>query len=380
MKQQSTEFQPDYEREHPGVYLEKLLKARGIKKLDFARRCGRPAKIISEIIKGKVPITAATSLQFERVLGESAEFWMNLNARFQIQKIREKNKAQATEEAKHWVKQFPVSEMVKKGFIPSKPNVEERLEELLKFFGINSMDRFDEYWASRANLARYKQNSHNEARKASVAVWLRQGEISASMISCEKFDKKALRRLLPTLKKLTLSPWEEVAGKLIELCKNVGVAVALVPDLPKTGLLGAAYWATTDKAVIVLSDRNKSEEQIWFAFFHEVAHLLLHGRKSIFLREENMNEFDKEYETEADEFSANFLVSPKEIERFKEIRGSDASTLDENVIKFFAKSAGISPGLFLMRLQREKILAWRTSLNTILKPHVEFNKLTIEDK
>ena len=212
-------------------------KSRGIKKKDFAKRCGRPTKIISEIVAGKCPITPTTALQFERVLGESAEYWLNLNSKFQVQQERAKESLRVSEaETQQWIQKFPVREMVDKGFIAANHSLEERLDALLKFFGISSIELFEDYWDSRANLARFKQNSHNKCDEYAVAAWLRQGEISASKIPCEPFDKKSFRNLLPRIKELTKLPWTEVEGSLIDLCASVGVAVALVPNLPKTGL------------------------------------------------------------------------------------------------------------------------------------------------
>ncbi len=71
-----SEFAPDY-AQHPGAYLEEILDQRGIRKTDFAIRCGRPAKTISEIIAGKTTILPDTALQFERVLGDvKASIWL----------------------------------------------------------------------------------------------------------------------------------------------------------------------------------------------------------------------------------------------------------------------------------------------------------------
>ena len=377
MTSEKSQFQPDYELEAPGLLLNDILEARGIKKQDFAKRCGRPTKIISEIISGKGPITPATALQFERVLGERAELWLNLNARYQIQQERAKDSLRVSEkQSRRWIKKFPVKEMVEKGYLSKDTSSEKRLDSLLRFFGISSIERFDDYWDSRANLARFKQNSHHKCDENAVAVWLRQSEITASKTDCQPFDKKSFRNLLPKIKALTVSPWKEIEQSLINICASVGVAVALVPDLPNTGLRGAAYWLKKNKAVIVLSDRNKSEEQVWFAFFHEVAHLLLHGRKGICLSEVRTETTEQGFENEADEYAANLLIQSKEIERFKEICGSNVGSIDDKVVKFFAQSSGVSPGLFLYRLQHEGIVKWDSPLNRALKRKVEFSRLS----
>ena len=50
----------------------------------LARRCGRPIKTVSEIVAGKSSITPETAIQFERVLGVPASFWVNLESKYQL--------------------------------------------------------------------------------------------------------------------------------------------------------------------------------------------------------------------------------------------------------------------------------------------------------
>ena len=64
-------FQPDYAAP-PGWLLEEHLEVQGISHAEFARRCGRSAKLISEIIAGKAPVEPKTAIQFEKVLGLNA--------------------------------------------------------------------------------------------------------------------------------------------------------------------------------------------------------------------------------------------------------------------------------------------------------------------
>jgi len=50
----------------------------------LARAMGRPLQSINAIIRGKKVITADTAIQLERVLGISAEMWLNLETRYQL--------------------------------------------------------------------------------------------------------------------------------------------------------------------------------------------------------------------------------------------------------------------------------------------------------
>ncbi|MBK6514442.1 MAG: hypothetical protein IPG04_10075 [Polyangiaceae bacterium] len=47
---------------------------------------------------------------------------------------------------------------------------------------------------------------------------------------------------------------------------------------------GLARWLHKDQALIQLSLRHKTADHLWFSF-HEAGHILLHGKKTIFIDE-----------------------------------------------------------------------------------------------
>jgi len=63
----------------PGdVLLYDFLKPLGVSQADFAKRIDVMPARLNEVIKGKRTVTPATALRFERALGASAAFWLNL--------------------------------------------------------------------------------------------------------------------------------------------------------------------------------------------------------------------------------------------------------------------------------------------------------------
>ena len=56
------QYRPDY-AVPPGWVLEERLESQGMSQAEFARRCGRSPKLISEIIAGKAPLEPQTALQ-----------------------------------------------------------------------------------------------------------------------------------------------------------------------------------------------------------------------------------------------------------------------------------------------------------------------------
>ena len=63
---------------HPGAFLREILEDRGISQAQFARAIGVAPMRISHLVKGARPITAELALLFGRALGQSPQYWLNL--------------------------------------------------------------------------------------------------------------------------------------------------------------------------------------------------------------------------------------------------------------------------------------------------------------
>ncbi len=70
---------------HPGEILrDEFLAPKGISQYRLAKDISVPAKRINEIVKGRRAITADTALRLARYFGTSAQFWMNLQSRYEL--------------------------------------------------------------------------------------------------------------------------------------------------------------------------------------------------------------------------------------------------------------------------------------------------------
>jgi addiction module HigA family antidote len=79
----------------PGEMLvEEFLKPLGVSQTAFAKQIGITQARLSEIIHGKRAVTPDTAMRFERALGMSAQFWLNL------QTVRDLYQAQRSPAAK----------------------------------------------------------------------------------------------------------------------------------------------------------------------------------------------------------------------------------------------------------------------------------------
>ena len=70
---------------HPGeVLFEEFLKPMGLSQNKLALNIGVPPRRINEIVLGKRKITADTALRLARFFGTSSEFWLGLQAQYDL--------------------------------------------------------------------------------------------------------------------------------------------------------------------------------------------------------------------------------------------------------------------------------------------------------
>jgi len=236
--------------------------------------------------------------------------------------------------------------MVEKGWIKQfKDNVLQQ-EELLKFFGIAGWNQYESVWKKYSVVFR-KSQAYKSSPGATTA-WLRQGELEAQKLPCSDFDSKTFRVALKRIRKFSLRGPQYFAPRMIDDCARSGVAIVFVPEVRGTRVFGATRWLTPRKALIQLSLRLKCNDHMWFTFFHEAGHILLHGKTQIFLEGSNIS---NRPEREADLFARDLLIPEEKYRAF--VRDQNFSS---QMIQRFAKSIGIHSGIVVGRLQHDKYI------------------------
>lgn len=350
------QYKPDFVT-HPGLTLIETLESLGLSQVDLAERTGRTKKHINELVQGKAQITPDMALELERVLGVPAEFWNNREQAYQ-QYLTLKREENRLSEYGEWLDQFPVKNMIERGWIARRESKVALMQEVLSFFGIARPEQWDSSYGRK--VVSYRKSNKHEASKEAVSVWLRAGEIDAQRLYCQPYDEKLFREVLSEIRALTIEIPEFFVPKLRELCASAGVAVCFTKELQKAPISGAARWLSPSKALIQLSLRYKRNDQLWFSFFHEAGHVLLHKKKDIFL-EYGSHDVDGE-EKEADQFACNMLIPPSEFRRFLERGDYSHRSINE-----FAKKIGIHPGIVVGRLQHDEILPYSRFNDLIMK-------------
>jgi HTH-type transcriptional regulator/antitoxin HigA len=340
-----TTFSPDYSTP-PGASVREQLDKLGLTQSDLAERTGRPKKTINEIVQGKTAITPETALQFERVLRIPASFWLNLERLYRAAEARQVERAELVEHLA-WLDRLPIKEIVKRGWIKGHSDRVELLREALTFFGIAFPAAWDDVWKETRRATALRQAKSHDVDFGVIAVWLRRGEIEARQRECRPYDPSAFRQALDHARTVTSLPAERFCRTIQDHCAAAGVAVVLVPEFPRLRIFGAARWLSAEKALIQLSLHYKREDQLLFSFFHEAGHVLLHGKRDIFV--DFANPSDDRQELEANRFAADHLIPPTAYAGF-----TAQGNYSESAVVQFARQSGIAPGIVVGRLQHDE--------------------------
>lgn len=76
---------------HPGEHLQVDLEELGMSQAQLARELKVPKNRISQIIKGERGITADTALRLARWMGTTPEYWLNLQANYELRKAEQES-------------------------------------------------------------------------------------------------------------------------------------------------------------------------------------------------------------------------------------------------------------------------------------------------
>ncbi len=349
-----SDFAPDW-IVTPGDTIADLIEERGWTKAELAQRTGFTAKHINQLLKGAASITQDTALKLEKVLGSTARFWLNLEAQYREQLAR-KADVFALEADVDWLKELPLKDMLKFGWVKKMEIKALQVHECLKYFSVSSVSAWRVQY--KQPVAAYRANSKLTKIPAAVSTWLRQGERLADGIRCERFDKEKFNAALRQIRTLTCeSAPQKFVPKLTQLCADAGVALVIAPAPEGCPVSGATKWLAPDKALIILSVRGKTDDKLWFTFFHEAAHLLKHGKSLTFLDILGEDGLDPAEEAEADAFARDFLLPLSDYQDFV-----NSNRLTTHTVNQFAQTQGVALGIVVGRLQFDGLLPY-THLN-----------------
>lgn len=348
---------------HPGLTLAEKLSEMEMSVKEFAVRVSKPEKTIYAVINGNSSVTTEMAVSFESVTKIPASFWLRKQQMYDEYIVRKKKEEDAKQSIE-WMKLFPYTEMVKRGWIAAAKMQEEKVRNLYEYFGVSTEKAWADYYLNQQLKLAFRVSLSSAKDPHAMSVWLRQGELQAQ---AEKqnipFNEKKLKATIPIMKQLMVDEPDDFFQQLQELCRSCGMILIATPTLPKAPINGATRWIR-DTPVIQLTGRYKGYDNLWFNFFHEVGHILLHGKKDIFLENAGVSGQDETKEKEADAFASHILLSHEDEVDFLQ----NASFSEETIIEA-AKKYNTHPTILVGRLKHLHVMKYWQGQS--LSKHVE---------
>jgi len=69
---------------HPGEFLQEILDELGLTQTAFAQAIGISPMRVSHLLKGQRPVTAELALRLGRALGQTPQYWLNLQSTYDL--------------------------------------------------------------------------------------------------------------------------------------------------------------------------------------------------------------------------------------------------------------------------------------------------------
>lgn len=302
--QQPQQFEPDWSV-HPGAVLRDLLETRRIRQSELAERTGLSAKHVNQIVNEVVGISGDVALLLELALDVPVTFWTRLEADHQAYLSKEKAKGQF-DDLTAWAAGFDLPTLIRHGITDRADGPAERVEKILKFFGVANREAFDRTWLQPR--VSFRRSQSFTVAEQNTALWLRLVDRCAERISVEPLSATALRkvaRMVPAMTNLSVADGFTAAQAALA---EAGVVLTFIREVPGTRLCGATWWLGADRPVIGLTERHRKPDTFWFNLIHEIGHILLHPKRTTFLNLDDEKATGVAAEQEANEFAESILL------------------------------------------------------------------------
>jgi addiction module HigA family antidote len=331
----------------PGETLLEHLNQIGMSQAELAERLGKSREWVNDLVKGREPVSQRTAQRLEYVMGIPADFWLELEASYRRDKQRWEE-AQRLAQYEEWAKKFPLRDLRKWGQIPPGKRDESNVPAVLRYFGVASPEEWEALYREVRSVS-FRISLAQAPNPFAVAAWLRFGERRAELEPTVLFGAAALRKRLPELRTLAHAYPPDLLHQVQQLCAECGVILVYTPRMALAPINGAARWFR-DRPLIQISNLHVREDYFWFTLFHELGHILLHGKKEVFLEDALGVPQEEQKEKEANDFAQRQLVPERVLRRL-----CNAVPLTHQMLQDTAQEHGIPVGILVGRLQREGI-------------------------
>ena len=339
---------------HPGLLLVDEMEANEYSQIELANLMGINRSQLNEIIKGKRNINAEMALLLEKALGIDADFWMEAQKNYDLDKARieAKNKAQL-EAIEIWkvVKEFiPVAFFKKENIISGNPLMDNPI--IRKIYGVLNLDQLAAI-SAQGHYHRFKKSTKLKADIINIIGWVKLVQYKAAELSVPAFNHENQEQVIADLRAILQKNENTLVEVQSKLHEN-GIKLVYQGKGLKTPVDGVSFWSNGNPA-IGMTLRHNRLDNFAFTLFHELGHIFKHlvnNDTAEFIDLEVKNEVE-EYkksieEKQANQFAENALISDLDWTRFK--KNLAYNNNDESII-LFAKQINIHPCIVKGRIR-----------------------------
>ncbi|RJR28107.1 ImmA/IrrE family metallo-endopeptidase [Candidatus Microgenomates bacterium] len=251
---------------------------------------------------------------------------------------------------------FPVKEMIKRGYLQVIEGVENAENQLETFFA--SINGNQDVFAllNKTSYIRSPRPMNQHALLAWVAKVVNNADNqnNKTIFKEGSLTQDFLKRIID------VSDEDQAIYTAIEMLKTIGICVVVEPHMPQTYLDGAAIMIKGKNPIVGMTVRHDRLDNFWFTLLHELAHISLHYGKGTSLFYDDVESVDRHdpREKEADDFAIETMIPEKSWNK------SPASILPSvEAAKKLAEELSIHPAVVAGRMRyRNKYFTYLNSI------------------
>ena len=323
---------------HPGYYIKEIVEESGLSQEEFAKRLDTTPKTLSVLINGGQRLTADLALKLSRMLGTSAQYWLNLQSIFdavqaeaeydgELQREKEVLKVLGYE---YFRDNFGLPDLSRK--------LDKQVEQVRRFLGVSSLTVLARPDLATSFRSEGISKDGKTVIRANAMVQIASNETRE--VEAPKFDRDRFKRAV----EFALTQTDNHDG-FLDLLRvaflEAGVVFVILPNLKGSKTNGATK-RVNGRVMLMVNDRRMSADTFWFTLFHEIGHILA-GEFGV-----SIDGDEGASEDAADEYARDALIDRDAYAEFV-----SKNRFSKDAIVQFAQSIGRDAGIVLGRLQNE---------------------------
>lgn len=339
---------------HPGAYLDDIIEEYEMTQNEFAKRLGVSSKAVSELLAGKQNLTIDMAERISSITGTSIDVWINLQNSYN-KKVLEIEKRKSLDEEIAIARALDLgylSKQFKREIVGKGEELVRSLRSLLKVANLKQLK-------NQELLVNYRNRTIeiDEKNIINSNIMLNIALEKAKETNVKGFDKKKLENNIKYIVSLHNKSFNLAYTQIEDMLRECGVVLIVLPYLKNASINGAVTRIDRDKVMLLLSDKQKYEDILWFTLLHEIAHIV-NGDYAVDFSNKEKNKI----EMNADKRAANWLINEEKFKNF-----ILKNNFSREAIELFANNNNLHTGIVVGRLQKEKYISYKNFNDLRLK-------------